>query len=142
VVFVALFFVSVGMLIDLEFLSAHWPQIAVIVVVVFLTNTLINMLILRFLGSTRIDSLYGGALLSQIGEFSFVLATVGHQAGIITRFGYQITMATIVLTLLLTALWVSPVKYWSTHRRFFVCVMMPESSQGEMNDEFKYEDHR
>jgi CPA2 family monovalent cation:H+ antiporter-2 len=117
VVFVALFFVSVGMLLDLHFLSDHWPEIALLVVVVLLANTLINMFVLRFLGSSWADSLYAGALLSQIGEFSFVLATVGYQAGIITRFGHQITLATIVLTLLLTSLWVSPVKHWSTLRR-------------------------
>lgn len=118
VVFVALFFVSVGMLLDLRFLRDHWIEIGLLVSVVFLVNTLINMFVLRFLGSSWPDSLYAGALLSQIGEFSFVLATVGYQTKIITEFGYQMTMATIVLTLLLTAFWAFPIRRWTTLGRF------------------------
>jgi CPA2 family monovalent cation:H+ antiporter-2 len=118
VVFVALFFVSVGMLLDLRFLVDHLSEIGLLVAVVFLANTLINMFVLRFLGSSWPDSLYAGALLSQIGEFSFVLAAVGRQAEIITEFAYQMTMATIVLTLLLTAFWAFPVRRWTTRVRF------------------------
>jgi CPA2 family monovalent cation:H+ antiporter-2 len=99
VVLVALFFVSVGMLIDPRFLVAHWGMILALVAAVFVTNWLVNTAILRALGRTWRHSLYVGVLLSQIGEFSFVLAAVGRQVQIITDFAYQATIGVIVLTL-------------------------------------------
>jgi CPA2 family monovalent cation:H+ antiporter-2 len=110
VVFVALFFVSIGMLVDINFIKAHWYQIGVLVVAVFLTNTFINAVIIRMLGDSWRDSLYAGSLLSQIGEFSFVLAAVGLQAQIINQFGYQLAIAVIAISLLLSPAWINVVK--------------------------------
>ena len=104
VVLVALFFVSVGMLIDPQFLVTHWSMILSLVAAVFLTNWLVNAAILRTLGRSWRHSLYVGVLLSQIGEFSFILAAVGRQAQIITEFAYQATIGVIVLTLLASPL--------------------------------------
>jgi CPA2 family monovalent cation:H+ antiporter-2 len=104
VVFVALFFVSVGMLLDLDFMSANLPAILVLTVAAILINTIVNTLILRGLGLPFRRALYGGVLLSQIGEFSFVLAAVGLSAGMITGFTYQMTIAVIALTLLASPL--------------------------------------
>ncbi|MDE2994454.1 MAG: cation:proton antiporter, partial [Chloroflexota bacterium] len=56
------------------------------------------------------ESLYAGALLSQIGEFSLVLAAVGLQAQLIMGFAYQTTVAVIALTLLISPTWVAAVK--------------------------------
>lgn len=112
VLFIALFFVSIGMQLDLAFLKIHILKIGMLVWLVLVLNTFINAVILRLLGENWRDSLYAGALLSQIGEFSFVLAAVGKQAGIITSHGYQLALATIVMTLLLTVFWVLPVKRW------------------------------
>ena len=52
------------------------------------------------------DSIYAGALLSQIGEFSFVLGNLAYFNGIITDFGYQTIVAVISLTLLLSPVWI------------------------------------
>jgi len=106
VVFVALLFVSIGMLIDLQFFRANWMQILALVAGVLLTNTFINAGILRGLGSRWRDSLYSGALLAQIGEFSFILASVGLQADIIQGFAYQMTIAVIAISLLLSPSWI------------------------------------
>lgn len=106
VVFVALFFVSIGMLVDLNFFTAHWQQILLLLVAVVLTNTFINAAILRLLGDSWKDSFYAGALLSQIGEFSFVLAAIGIQGNIISHYGYQLTIATIALSLLVSPAWI------------------------------------
>ena len=115
VVFIALFFVSIGMLVDLNFLYTHWMQAGLLVLAVLLTNMFINAVILRVLGEDWRDSLYAGALLSQIGEFSFVLSAVGIQAAIITDYGYQMTLAIISLSLLLSPVWIRMVK-WSLSR--------------------------
>lgn len=107
VVLVALFFVSVGMLIDLAFLAVHLKTVLLLVLAVFVTNWLINAGILRSLGRPWRHSLYVGALLAQIGEFSFVLVAVGRQTGIIEEFAYQLTIGLIAVTLLLSPLVVS-----------------------------------
>ncbi|MDH5178199.1 MAG: cation:proton antiporter [Gammaproteobacteria bacterium] len=106
VIFVALFFVSIGMLVDLSFIKTHWSQIAILVGAVIITNTFLNAVIIRLLGDSWPDSLYSGALLSQIGEFSFVLAAVGLQAKLITDYGYQLTVAVIVLSLMVSPAWI------------------------------------
>lgn len=110
VVFVALFFVSIGLLVDLAFIAQHWAQIIVLVVLVVATNTFINGAILRVLGENWRDSLYAGTMLSQIGEFSFVLAAVGIQASIISDYGYQMTVAVISISLLISPPWIMLVK--------------------------------
>ncbi len=110
VVFVALLFVSVGMLIDVEFFLGHWGLILLLVVAVLITNTFINAGIIRLLGSNWRDSLYSGALLAQVGEFSFVLASVGLQANIIQGFAYQLTIAVIAISLLFSPGWIAMFK--------------------------------
>ncbi|MFN3242492.1 MAG: cation:proton antiporter [Planctomycetota bacterium] len=107
VAFVAMFFLSVGMLLDLQFLIDHWWQALLLVAAVLLTNNLINGITLRMLGDPWRESLYTGALLSQIGEFSFVLASVAYQARIIESYGYLMTIAVIALSLALSPAWIA-----------------------------------
>ncbi|HAD09159.1 MAG TPA: hypothetical protein DCF62_06740 [Porticoccaceae bacterium] len=122
IIFVALFFVSIGMLINLRFIADQWLIIITLVLLAMLTNTFINAAILRSLGETWRDSMYAGTLLSQIGEFSFVLAAVGIQAHIITEYGYQLTVAVIAITLLISPSWIIVTKHMlkipSTRRDF------------------------
>lgn len=107
VVFIALFFVSVGMLLDLNFLQENLIQTIALLVAAILTNTFINALVLRIAKYPWKDCIYSGILLSQIGEFSFVLAAVGLQANIINEFGYQLVLCVISLSLLVSPLWIA-----------------------------------
>ncbi|MFT7144627.1 MAG: CPA2 family monovalent cation:H+ antiporter-2 [Alphaproteobacteria bacterium] len=102
VLFVALFFSSIGMLIDLRFISTHVFEIAFLVMAVFMTNFFINALILKSFGYKWRASLYAGSLLSQIGEFSFILATIGLNSHIIIERSYQMTISIIAITLLIS----------------------------------------
>jgi CPA2 family monovalent cation:H+ antiporter-2 len=110
ILFVALFFVSIGMLVDLGFLLSHWYQVSALILLVLITNTFINGMVLRMLGDNWRDSIYAGTLLSQIGEFSFVLAAVGIQAKIISDYGYQMTIVVISMSLLVSPAWIMLVK--------------------------------
>jgi CPA2 family monovalent cation:H+ antiporter-2 len=116
VVFVAFFFVSIGMLVDLNFLRDNLILALTLVILAVLINTAVNAVIMRFLREDWRSSLYGGALLSQIGEFSFVLAGVGIEAAIITEFSYQMTIAVISLTLLLSPLWILSIKRFTRRK--------------------------
>jgi CPA2 family monovalent cation:H+ antiporter-2 len=116
VVFVALFFVSVGMLVDLGFVRDEWPVVLLLVALVVVTKTLINAGVLRLLRDPWRQSFYAGALLAQIGEFSFVLAAVGLQAGLLEAFGYQLAVAVISLSLLASPPWIRLVRALTGHR--------------------------
>lgn len=107
VVFVALFFVSVGLLVDITFISSHLTQVILLVLLVLISNTFLNGAILRMLGYRWRESLYAGAILAQIGEFSFVLAAVGFANGIISDIAYQYTIAIIAISLLLSPFWIT-----------------------------------
>lgn len=107
IVFVALFFISVGMLVDLSFVWEHKLVISLFVLAAYLTNTFVNAFALRLLGQPWKTSLYAGAVLAQIGEFSFILAAVGAETGMISSFGYQITVAVIAISLLISPLWIA-----------------------------------
>ncbi len=106
VFFLAVFFVSIGMMIDPRFVWDRFPVLFALLVAVLITNTLVNGIILRFLGRTWPNSVRGAAYLAQIGEFSFILAAVGRQTGLIEGFAYQTTIAVIALTLLVSPTWI------------------------------------
>ncbi|MBA6290300.1 cation:proton antiporter [Colwellia sp. MB3u-4] len=112
VLFVALFFVSIGMLLDISFLITHWLQATILVIAALITNVFINAVILKLSKYSWKESLYAGVLLSQIGEFSFVLAAVGHQANIINGYGYQLALCVISLSLLTSPIWIGMSKKW------------------------------
>lgn len=106
VLFVALFFVSIGILVDLHFIRDNYVIILLLLTTTFLTNTFINAGILRLLKANWRKSLYGGAILSQIGEFSFVLIAVGYKTQIIAEFGYKLAISIISLSLMLSPAWI------------------------------------
>ena len=106
VVLIAIFFMSIGMLIDIDFLIANKSTITILVLTVLLTNHFINAGILRYFGNTWQNSIYGGALLAQIGELSFILAALAIKDAIISEFAYQIAVLVIALTLLISPFWI------------------------------------
>ena len=62
------------------------------------------------LGEPWRESFLGGAMLAQVGEFSFVILAVGKQNGIVSDFTYQTILALITLTLILSPGWIIIVK--------------------------------
>lgn len=106
VIFLALFFISVGLLIDLQFIWDNVGLISILVGIIFFTNNLITALTARMFKLPWGESFYLGALLSQIGEFSFVLGAIAFGSGIITDYAYQITISVISLTLLFSPFWI------------------------------------
>lgn len=116
VMFVALFFVSIGMLVDVPFVLENWYLVLPLAGAVFLGNTMINATMLRLLGDPWRYSIYAGAYLSQIGEFSFLLAAVGLRSQMISGFTYQLTVAVIALTLFLSPTWIALVRIVQSRR--------------------------
>ena len=110
VIFVAIFFVSIGMLIDVAFISENWRIVVFFILAVYLSNHLINTIVLHYFGRNWRNSIYGGALLAQVGELSFVLAASAFNAQIISDFDYQLSIVVISMTLLISPFWIAATK--------------------------------
>jgi CPA2 family monovalent cation:H+ antiporter-2 len=110
VFFLALFFVSIGLQLDLAFIKEHVGIITALVILIFGINSLINACVFRMLKESWKNSLYAGALLSQIGEFSLVLCTVAKSLKLVDEFSFQLTLVVISITMLLSAVWVNVIR--------------------------------
>jgi monovalent cation:H+ antiporter-2, CPA2 family len=82
ILFSAVFFVSVGLLLDLAFLVQHPLLVIGVVAAVVLLKTAITGAVARILGYSTAVAGSTALLLAQIGEFSFVLERVGRAAGL------------------------------------------------------------
>ena len=100
--FNGLFFISVGMLMDLRFFNQNPLLILFAVVFILFLKTSTGFFSVHLLGHPVRVSLQTGLQLAQIGEFSFVLAMAGKSAGLITESLYQLFLSSSVLTMLLT----------------------------------------
>ncbi len=110
VLFVSIFFVYIGMIIDIRFLWENLFLISSLVVSVLILNTLINGSVFVAFKIPWRQSFYAGALLSQIGEFSFVIGTVGYTKGLIAQFTFQLIISVIALTLFFSPMWIYATK--------------------------------
>jgi len=129
VIFVALFFASIGMLVDIKFLAANWAVVSMLAGIVVVVNTILVATIIKVLGRSWGHSFYVASMVAQIGEFSFVLAAVGISTGIIAKFAYQMTISVIVVTLVLSPAWVFIIKKLSK-----VKIEPPVASAEEVKD--------
>jgi CPA2 family monovalent cation:H+ antiporter-2 len=108
--FLSLFFLSVGLQINITFLAQHASLVMLIVLVILIVNSAINALVFRLLNESWRNSIYAGALLSQIGEFSLVLSIVAKSQQMVTDFWYQLTLAVVSVTMLMTAIWINIIR--------------------------------
>ena len=115
VVFVAAFFVSVGMLIDVDYVREQSLPRGLLVILIVVVNTVLNAAILRLLGSSWRRAGYAGALLSQIGEFSFILAALAHTEKILPDDDYRLIVAVIAISLMLSPAWIGLCKVLLGH---------------------------
>ncbi len=72
-VFTTIFFVSVGMMLDIQFLFEHWPKVLGFAAIIMLIKALMAFGAVKMLGFPVHRSLWAGLTLFQVGEFSFVL---------------------------------------------------------------------
>ena len=100
--FGAVFFVSVGMMVNPTILVDYWWQILVITVVVVVLKSLSSGLGMLFSGDNLHNAVRGGMCFGQIGEFSFIIATVGISFGVIDDFLYPIIVSVSIITTFLT----------------------------------------
>lgn len=100
--FGAIFFVSVGMLVDPEILVDYALPIIVLVLVIIIGQAIFGSLGYFISGETLRSSMRCGFSMAQIGEFSFIIATLGLSLGVISNFLYPVIVAVSVITTFLT----------------------------------------
>ncbi len=108
-IFAALFFVSLGMLLDPKFIIEYWSLVAITVALIIFVKFLTVFGIVRFFGYSMNIALLAGAGLFQIGEFSFILAQGGVNVGIISSQSYSLIIGSAIITMLLTPLFMGVV---------------------------------
>ena len=103
-IFSGIFFISVGMLLNINYLKNHIIKEVILVGNIFAIKSFIILgIIYLFTHSLKI-SLKSALSLAQIGEFSFVLAITGKFLGLLTEEAYQIFISSSVITMFITPL--------------------------------------
>lgn len=101
-IFMSFFFVSIGMLLNPSFMAENLLLIIAITIAVLILKSLITGITAWLLGLSFRVMILVGLILSQIGEFSFILAATGLQLGIINTEFFQIFLAVSLITMSVT----------------------------------------
>lgn len=100
--FTGFFFVSIGMLLDLNFVLNNYQLVIISIILVISIKTIVAGGTGFLLGHTFRGTVLIGIALSQVGEFSFILAKIGLTNSIISDYFYQLFLAVAVITMALT----------------------------------------
>ena len=100
--FGAIFFVSVGMLVDPGILVRYALPIAVIVLTILVGQAVLGSFGYLLSGQTLRTAMRCGFSMAQIGEFAFIIASLGLSLGVVSQFLYPVVVAVSVITTFLT----------------------------------------
>ena len=100
--FGAIFFVSVGMLVDPKILADYALPITVLVVAILIGQAVFGTMGFMLSGQTLRNSMRCGFSMAQIGEFAFIIASLGLSLHVIGEFLYPVVVAVSVITTFLT----------------------------------------
>jgi CPA2 family monovalent cation:H+ antiporter-2 len=110
-ILIMVFFLSIGLLIDIDFIIENWQSVFLLLLVVTLLKTTVNVAILHWLGEPWERAFHSGVVMGQIGEFSFVIVALGLTVGAIGESGYKILISVIALSLLISPVWLVVARY-------------------------------
>ena len=100
--FGAIFFVSVGMLVDPKILVEYAIPIVCLVLTIIVGQSLFGTISFMLGGESLKSAIRCGFSMAQIGEFSFIIASLGLSLGVISHFLYPVVVAVSVITTFLT----------------------------------------
>lgn len=130
--FASVFFISIGMLVDLRFALAHVPQILGLAAAVVVVKSLVAGGAVAAVGFPVRVRIIAGLSLAQVGEFSFLLMEVGRAHGLLGMEAYQLLLSTVVLSMVATPLlvWVGPAagQAWARFRESVATESLPEEA--------------
>lgn len=109
-VLLVVFFLSVGLLIDIDYVWANLGNVVAFTIVVLVVKSAFNILLLRLVGEPLERALPAGLIMAQIGEFSFILVAIGLKNGVLDLDGQRLAIAIIAASLLISPLWANAVQ--------------------------------
>jgi len=115
--FASIFFISVGMLLQVDYFIVHWPFITLVTISLIMTKLLIALITSAALRFPVRTSLLTGFGLAQIGEFSFLLAREGHSSGLMSDDVFQMFINASILSMFATPFLIQSIPKvlaWST----------------------------
>jgi CPA2 family monovalent cation:H+ antiporter-2 len=125
--FVALFFVTMGLLVDPRALISNLPLLAVMIALILAGKFVIWTAVVRVFGYPIWTAMVVGVGLTQIGEFSFILVQVARNSGLVGSDVYNATLAASLVTILANAALVRYVPNWIGQVRLARHVATPAS---------------
>lgn len=96
--FGAIFFVSVGMMIDPAIIAQYWAVILLLVIVVIVGHLIFAAGGVVLLGKGLENGIHTGMALTQLGEFAFIIVSMGVSMGVMRSFIYPVVIAVSVIT--------------------------------------------
>lgn len=100
--FGAVFFVSVGMLVDPAILTQYWLPVMLITLTILISQAVFGSFGFILSGQSLKGAMQSGFSMAQIGEFAFIIASLGMSLHVISSFIYPIVVAVSVITTFLT----------------------------------------
>ena len=110
-ILLGLFFLAVGMSLDLSIVAANWTIIAISVACYMLVKATAIYIIARLLRTSHAEALERAVLMGQGGEFAFVLYTTAATAGLIDAPTNAIFTATVIISMVLTPFFIVGLRY-------------------------------
>lgn len=104
-VLMMVFFLSVGLLLDFKFLLEHITKVIALLTFITVGKTVVNISLLHWLKQPWERAFLGGLILSQMGEFAFVMVGIGLDSTLVDRQGGQLILSLAALSLTLSPLW-------------------------------------
>lgn len=118
--FMCLFFLAIGLAVDIPFVLNNLMSILVLSSAIILVNSFISMLGFRLLEYKWSDSFFAGALMAQIGEYSLLINGMAYHSGIISAFIYKHVIAACCISTLLSTLWITIMRAFIFKRQSFI----------------------
>jgi CPA2 family monovalent cation:H+ antiporter-2 len=106
-VLMMVFFLSIGLLLDLNYIWRNLGIVVLLIAVVTLFKTALNIGLLRLLRQPWTHAFIAGLSLSQLGEFTFLLAQAGSQTALIADADYRLIIAVTVMSLVISPFWLN-----------------------------------
>jgi CPA2 family monovalent cation:H+ antiporter-2 len=104
-ILIMFFFLSIGLLLDIQFILHDWQFVLLLLIVVAVGKTVANMLVLKGLSLDFSQSFIIGAMISQLGEFAFLLSKEASNVNVISPSAEKYIISITVLSLAISPLW-------------------------------------
>jgi K+:H+ antiporter len=103
--FVALFFMSIGLSLEMPYIISNYKNIIAFSFLVLLINSLLSAIVFKIIGVSWPQSMYVGALLSQTGELGILACSLAHELNIVDDNFFKDALAITGLSLLCSTIW-------------------------------------